>query len=179
MTGKRRFGRVRRLPSGRWQARYKGPDEIDRPAPRAFRSKADAARWLALTEAEIIRGDWLNPDTGRVSFADYAQAWVAERPNLSPKTTQLYEGLVRIHLSPVLGALLVPDITEAHPPQPPGTTTAPRMSVPPPNITMNRNRAGPFYTGFRTPTCATAAEQLHPGMAEGDHLGRPGRHSLP
>ncbi len=24
--GKRRFGRVRELPSGRWQARYPGPD---------------------------------------------------------------------------------------------------------------------------------------------------------
>ncbi len=47
MTGKRRFGRVRRLPSGRWQSRYKGPDGIDRPAGRTFDSKADAERWLA------------------------------------------------------------------------------------------------------------------------------------
>ena len=28
---KRRFGRVRKLPSGRFQARYPGPDGIDRP----------------------------------------------------------------------------------------------------------------------------------------------------
>jgi integrase len=111
---RRRFGRIRRLPSGRWQARYKGPDEIDRPAPRTFATKADASRWLALTEAEIIHGDWLNPDTSRVLFADYARSWVAERPNLRPKTLQLYNGLVRLHLVPTLGALLVPDITEAH-----------------------------------------------------------------
>ena len=39
MAGKRRFGRVRRLPSGRWQARYKGPDGIDRPARGTFASK--------------------------------------------------------------------------------------------------------------------------------------------
>lgn len=114
MAGKRRFGRVRRLPSGRWQARYKGPDEIDRPAPHTFASKADATRWLALTEAEIIRGDWLNPDLGQVSFADYAKSWVAERPNLRPKTIQLYNGLVRIHIVPTLGKLMVPDITEAY-----------------------------------------------------------------
>jgi hypothetical protein len=61
MAGKRRFGRVRRLPSGRWQARYKGPDGID----------------------------WHNPDAGRVKLADYAPAWVAERPNLRPTTLQL------------------------------------------------------------------------------------------
>jgi hypothetical protein len=39
MSSKRRFGRLRELPSGRWQARYKGPDGIDRPAPHTFDDK--------------------------------------------------------------------------------------------------------------------------------------------
>jgi len=42
MTKKRRFGRVRQLPSGRWQARYAGPDGIDRSAPETFATKTDA-----------------------------------------------------------------------------------------------------------------------------------------
>ena len=79
MARKRRFGRVRRLPSGRWQARYKGPDGIDRPAPNTFATKNDAERWLSLAEAEIIKDNWLNPDAGRVLFSDYARAWVAWR----------------------------------------------------------------------------------------------------
>ena len=112
MTGKRRFGRVRRLPSGRWQARYKGPDDVDRPADRTFASKTDAERWLALTEAEIIRGDWIDPEAGRVPFSHYARSWVSERPNLRPKTLQLYDGLVRLHLSPTFGRLTLQDITE-------------------------------------------------------------------
>ena len=112
MAGKRRFGRVRRLPSGRWQARYKGPDGIDRPADRTFASKTDAERWLTLAEAELVRGDWLDPAAGRVPFASYARSWVAERPNLRPKTLQLYEGLVRLHLVPTFGASNVQDITE-------------------------------------------------------------------
>jgi Phage integrase SAM-like domain len=111
MAGKRRFGRVRRLASGRWQARYKGPDGIDRPAPGTFATKGDAERWLSLTEADIIKDNWLDPDVGRVLFADYARAWVAERPNLRPKTLQLYEGLVRIHLVHGLGSFAVADIT--------------------------------------------------------------------
>src|ERR1039458_5356234 len=41
MTRKRRFGRVRQLASGRWQARYQGPDGLDRPAPETFASKTD------------------------------------------------------------------------------------------------------------------------------------------
>ena len=61
MPGKRRFGRVRELPSGRWQARYKGPDGIDRPAPRTFESKTSAERWLTLTEAEIIQATGSTP----------------------------------------------------------------------------------------------------------------------
>jgi len=43
-------------------------------------------------------------------FADYARAWVTERPNLRPRTLRLYEGLVRIHLVPGLGPLAVADV---------------------------------------------------------------------
>ena len=113
MARKRRFGRVRRLPSGRRQARYKGPDGIDRPAPHTFPTKGDGERWLTLTEAEIMRGDWIDPDAGLVLFAEYPQAWVVERPNLRPKTIQLYGGLVRLHLVPTFGALTVQEINEA------------------------------------------------------------------
>jgi integrase len=112
MAGKRRFGRVRRLPSGRWQARYNGPDGVDRPAPNTFATKTGAERWLSLTEAEIIRDDWIDPEAGRVPFSSYAQSWVAERPNLRPKTLQLYEGLVRLHMTPTLGSLTIQEITE-------------------------------------------------------------------
>jgi integrase len=112
MAAKRRFGRVRRLPSGRWQARHKGPDGIDRPAPNTFATKTEAERWLSLTEAEIIRDDWIDPAAGRVPFIPYAQSWVAERPNLRPKTLQLYKGLVRLHMTPALGSLTVQEITE-------------------------------------------------------------------
>jgi integrase len=87
-------------------------DEIDRPAPKTFASKTDAERWLVLTEAEIARGDWLDPDAGRVPFIRYARAWVNERANLRPKTLQLYDGLVRLHLAPALGSLTIQHITE-------------------------------------------------------------------
>jgi integrase len=110
--GKRRFGRVRKLPSGRYQARYAGPDGIDRPAPNTFATKKDADRWLSLKEAEIVSGDWLNPEAGRVLFKEYAEAWVSERPDLRPKTVERYEGLVRLHLVPVLGNLAVSEIKE-------------------------------------------------------------------
>jgi integrase len=111
---KRRFGRVRQLASGRWQARYPGPDGTDRPAPETFATKTDAEVWLTLKEAEILKGDWINPDDGKISLGDYATSWIAERPNLRPKTVELYRYLLRRHLVPNLGAKSIADITAGH-----------------------------------------------------------------
>ncbi|WP_298455290.1 site-specific integrase [uncultured Cellulomonas sp.] len=113
MTAKRRFGRVRRLPSGRYQARYLGPDGVDRPAPHTFERKADADRWLASVEQDLMQGDWTDPDAGRIPVGEYASRWVQERPGLRPKTRQLYEGLVRLHITPALGGYDLVSITPA------------------------------------------------------------------
>jgi len=111
MAGKRRFGRVRRLPSGRYQARYLGPDGADRPAPQTFGTKREAEVWLALKEGEIRRGDWLDPSAGAVPFAKYAADWIGQG-HFSPKTTQLYELLLRRHLLPTFGGLNIADIRQ-------------------------------------------------------------------
>ena len=112
MMSKRRFGRVRRLPSGRWQARYPGPDGADRPAPQTFGSKSDAEVWLTLKEAEIRRGDWLDPEAGKVRFGDYATSWVNDHV-LKPRTAELYQGLLKNHLAPTFGNVDLGDIREA------------------------------------------------------------------
>jgi integrase len=114
MAKKRRhFGRVRRLPSGRWQARYPGPDGIDRPAPATFPTKADADAWLTNVEADMLRGEWRDPDSGRVGLRDFAERWVKERPGLAPRTVVLYDGLLRNHILPGLGDVDLVDITPA------------------------------------------------------------------
>jgi integrase len=110
---RRRFGAVRELSSGQWQARYKGPDGLMRPADRTFPSKTDAEVWLTLKEAEIRNEDWIDPDAGRVPFAQYAAAWIEERPDLRPKTVQLYGYLLRRHLIPGFESRSVADIKEA------------------------------------------------------------------
>jgi hypothetical protein len=56
MTSRRRFGRIRQLPSARWQARYPVGSGQDIAAPETFASKGDAARWLVTVEADIARG---------------------------------------------------------------------------------------------------------------------------
>ncbi|MFF7367408.1 tyrosine-type recombinase/integrase [Streptomyces tricolor] len=113
MAGKRRqFGRVRKLPSGRYQARYVGPDGVLRPAPDTFRTKREADDWLADVQTEMRQGDWRDPDAAKVPFEQYAKAWVAERP-LAKSTQELYEILVRVHLVPTFGRLSIADVTPA------------------------------------------------------------------
>ena len=113
MAGKRRrFGNIRKLPSGRYQARYRGPDGLLHAAPGTFRTKRDAERWLVLREAEIHRGEWTNPDRGKVPFKDFATQWIDDRV-LKPRTEGLYRSLLRNHLMPTFGRYLLCDITEA------------------------------------------------------------------
>jgi integrase len=109
----RSFGSIRKLPSGRWQARYRGPDGLLRSAPHTFAHKADASKWLALTEAELLSGGWIDPQAGRIPFSGYAAAWIDERPGLRPKTIQLYRYLLRAHLQEDFGSRTIASITDA------------------------------------------------------------------
>jgi Phage integrase, N-terminal SAM-like domain len=81
---------------------------------RATRPKTSAERWLTVIEAEIIQGDWINPDAGRVLFGKYARDWIEERPGLRPKTVQLYRYLLRSHIDPAFGVRALADIKEPH-----------------------------------------------------------------
>ncbi|MFC9030524.1 tyrosine-type recombinase/integrase [Streptomyces arboris] len=109
--GKRRtFGAVRKLPSGRYQARYPGPDGVMRPAPDTFTTSRDADDWLAEKRTEIRRGDWQDPDAGAVDFREYALLWVKER-RLSQTTEELYHRLLRLHILPAFEGLDLDQIT--------------------------------------------------------------------
>ncbi|MBW0010437.1 MAG: hypothetical protein JO063_10035 [Pseudonocardiales bacterium] len=76
--GHRRFGNVRKLQSGRWQARYRGPDGLMRCAPDTFGSKRDAEQWLTVVESDTLRGEWSDPLVGRVPLGEYGQRWIEE-----------------------------------------------------------------------------------------------------
>jgi integrase len=107
---KRAFGRIRKLPSGRFQARYLGPDGLDRPAPHTFATKKDADDWLAERQSEVRAGRWRDPDAGAVNFGEYAVRWIEER-GLAPTTAELYRRLLRIHLLPTFEAVNLDEIT--------------------------------------------------------------------
>jgi len=52
---RRRFGAIRKLPSGRWQARYQARDGLARPAPRTFEGTQDSAALAGARRAKNAR----------------------------------------------------------------------------------------------------------------------------
>ena len=105
--GHRRFGNVRRLPSGRYQASYLGPDGQRRNAPDTFERKSDAERALVLIEAQLSAGQWADPERGKVRLAEYAATWIAQRPGLRPRSADNYRWLLKKHITPRLGGVPV------------------------------------------------------------------------
>lgn len=93
-AGHRRVGNVRQRGSGRWQARYRGPDGLVRAAPFTFEGKRSAERWLTLMEGQIITGEWRAPESVEIRLREYAVTWVAERKP-EPRSRELYELLLR------------------------------------------------------------------------------------
>ncbi|WP_280376893.1 tyrosine-type recombinase/integrase [Nocardia wallacei] len=111
---KRSFGTVRKLPSGRVQARYFDPDGERRTAPMTFATKKEAEKWLSKTEVELMQGEWIDPERGRVLVQDYVRMWIDQRPGLRPKTRELYGWLLRKHIeSTALGRSEVGKLTTA------------------------------------------------------------------
>lgn len=112
--GRRRspWGSVRKLPSGRYQARYR-LDGVEYAAPGTFRTRSDANSYLAAVRADYERGSWVDPWAGRVALADFARRWLDERPALRPRTRELYESELKLHILPELGEVEVGSLTTA------------------------------------------------------------------
>lgn len=103
---RRNFGTVRKLASGRWQARYPGPDNRLRPAAATFASKTEAVQFLATVETDLLRGSWRDSRLPVPTVSDWgAQFLRGQRPGLTPKTFALYESLFRSCVSDTFGSV--------------------------------------------------------------------------
>lgn len=129
--GHRSFGYIRKLPSGRYQASYQGPDLIRYTAPVTFETKDTAVVWLTmerrkLEDAQSGGADWTSPadrvaaerrKVERETFGDYGRRWIEERRNsngepLRPLTRQDYRLILADYLEPTFGKLAIEDISK-------------------------------------------------------------------
>lgn len=112
---RRAFGRLRKLPSGRWQAAYVHDEKLY-TAPHTYAAKVDAEGWLADRRREIDRELWSAPATvdekrakrdRELTFGEYSKTWldtrlVKGRP-LRPRTKEHYQRLLNVYLVPAFG----------------------------------------------------------------------------
>jgi len=104
-----RYGR-----GNRWQARYLDLDGGEHT--RTFARKQDAERFLATITADLVRGEYVNPDAGKITFAEFWKRWL-EAQTFGESTREATELRLRIHAEPVLGRhelrVLKPSVIQA------------------------------------------------------------------
>jgi integrase len=97
----RKFGKVRKLPSGRYQASYVDPAGRRHTAPTTYRNKTDARSWLATKEADIARGTWTDDHLGNETFGEYAREWLQDNDRIGPRWHETCLRNLRLHLAPL------------------------------------------------------------------------------
>lgn len=117
---KRSFGTIDKLPSGRFRARFIGPDGVTYSAKTAagraltFTTRGDADVYLGKQLAAISAETWKPPGQvveAPVTLDAYATKWLARR-TLSPTTRQSYLSLLEHHIEPTFGGVAVAAITK-------------------------------------------------------------------
>lgn len=109
-----RFGSMRQLPSGRWQAHYVH-DGVKITAPHTFLTKTDARGWLRVHESHHLAGidtPVEQPTPAGPTFAEYAEPWLAGR-DLRPRTRGQYRSILDRELLPAFGQQRLDRITPA------------------------------------------------------------------
>ncbi len=116
-ASRRRFGQIRKLPSGKFQASFALPNGGKRQnAPGTFVTKTDARAWLTKVEADLSRGTWLNDELGQQPFGTYARAWLRDNTKIGPRYRETCTRNQRLHMTALenipLRALTPPVIRE-------------------------------------------------------------------
>jgi integrase len=133
-SGRRDFGSVRKLPSGRWQAFYADPDgrtaasksgkvsPVRHSAPNTFETKRDAEAWLVDEYRLISSGAWTSVAERQaaklaapLTFGEYAESWLVNRKSkgrpLADRTREHYRALLDAYVLPTFADVPLASIT--------------------------------------------------------------------
>jgi len=93
----------------RYRVRYLGPDGRERSESSPDKRKREAQAFLNKVQADILRGQYVDPVAGRTTFAQYASGWM-EGITSSQNTRDRHERQLRLHVLPIIGGIRMSDI---------------------------------------------------------------------
>lgn len=97
----------------RYRARYVGPDGTERSKAFPDRQKRLAEQWLAQIEADMSRGQYIDPAASKTTFRQYAERWIAaQTSNVASRATT--ETQLRLHAFPYLGTRPLASFRPSH-----------------------------------------------------------------
>ncbi len=95
----------------RWRVRYQADGR--RISRSGFATRAEARAWLAQVEVDIGRGRHVDPRSGRVLFAEYADLWLAGLI-AEPSTKDRTKSRVQAQLLPAFGSRRLDEVRREH-----------------------------------------------------------------
>ena len=107
-------GRVRELPSGRFQARFPVDGELIK-APHTFATWKEADDWCTEQRKAVEKGEWRDPRSGAMTLRDFALDEWLPRKTLAPRTAANYQRfmLKKVLTDPALDVALN-ELREVH-----------------------------------------------------------------
>jgi integrase len=64
-----------------WRGSYR--DEAGKQHTKSFKRQVNAKRWVATEESKVVRGDWIDPAAGKITFATFYADWAPRQVWLS------------------------------------------------------------------------------------------------
>ena len=103
----KRYGRGKR-----WRVRWVDPATGQRHTA-FFSKKAAAERHDAAMQADIARGQYVNPSDGKITVREYAEVWRKDQLHRDT-TSDMIERAFRLHINPTLGDIAMNQLRPTH-----------------------------------------------------------------
>lgn len=105
------MGSVRQRPDGRWEARFSLPDGRQRSV--YAKTEKDVTQKLRAALHELDTAGWREPS--KLTVSEWMDIWLRDyQAHTISRTVKTYSDIVRLHITPVIGTIKMPKLTQIH-----------------------------------------------------------------
>ena len=92
---------IQKRANARYRARYRDPSGQERS--RTFDRAIDARKFLDEVKAQLVRGEWIDPEDRNTTLGDYTERWIRVQP-WRPSTMARTRSVLDNHILPTFGS---------------------------------------------------------------------------